>query len=74
MFDKTITVKMPDGKKLVLTKEDVVACIIAVNKQSDRAEAIQAKHDELQRLVPSLTERLDAANAQLTQYGHMSGF
>lgn len=62
MFDKTIKIEVNKVLR-ILTNEEVKKLV--VDKQNC---------DEMQQAADSLRERLDAANAKLTQYGHMSGF
>jgi len=69
MFDKTIKVEI-NRVRHVLTNDEVKALI---RNQQDYA-ALEAKHDEMRRERDALQERLDAANAKLHSYGHMSGF
>lgn len=69
MFDKTIKIEI-DGALHTVTNEEVQNMIL-VDKDY---YALEAKYDEVKWTADSLQERLDAANAKLTQYGHMSGF
>lgn len=62
MFDKTIKIEV-NRELRTLTNEQVKKLV--VDKQN---------YDEVKRLADGLQERLDAANAKLTQYGHMAGF
>ncbi len=62
MFDKTIKIEVNRVLR-ILTNEEVKKLVV------DKQDC-----DEMQQTADSLRERLDAANAKLTQYGHMAGF
>ncbi len=62
MFDKTIKIEV-NKVPSTLTNEQVKKLV--VDKQD---------YDAVKQLADGLQERLDAANAQLKKYGHMSGF